>query len=212
MGCKLLEHLIQLVRVLDGSPASDSHQLPRTLQHDPDPGADHAHRRSRGALVTGFLEGQLTPEEYLRSIRRDEYHGFNLVVVDVASGAAAYAANPLPNGEAGECTCTSIPSHTSTSSSFQLATSSLLPDGEAGECILRPSLFQVPSLTTHHPSIDGFKRQCPFTPSNSSPPCSQERVSNRCQGPVGSCDAGWRCSAWYDGQAHDVVGYTNGCH
>ena len=35
-------------------------------QHDPDPGVDPTHRRSRGALVTGFLEGTQTPEEYIK--------------------------------------------------------------------------------------------------------------------------------------------------
>lgn len=36
--------------------------------------------RSRGHLVTGFLESELTPQEYLATIEEDAYAGFNLIV------------------------------------------------------------------------------------------------------------------------------------
>ncbi len=36
--------------------------------------------RSRGELVTGFLEGEPGPGEYLETIREDAYAGFNLIV------------------------------------------------------------------------------------------------------------------------------------
>ena len=36
--------------------------------------------RSRGHLVTGFLEGELAPEAYLATIEEDAYSGFNLIV------------------------------------------------------------------------------------------------------------------------------------
>lgn len=36
--------------------------------------------RSRGHLVTGFLEAELAPEAYLATIREDAYSGFNLIV------------------------------------------------------------------------------------------------------------------------------------
>lgn len=36
--------------------------------------------RSRGNLVTGFLEGALAPEAYLATIEEDAYSGFNLIV------------------------------------------------------------------------------------------------------------------------------------
>ncbi len=38
--------------------------------------------RSRGHLVTGFLQSGLSPLEYLQTIRRDDYAGFNLFVAD----------------------------------------------------------------------------------------------------------------------------------
>jgi len=36
--------------------------------------------RSRGHLVTGFLDGTLSPEDYLATIEEDRYAGFNLIV------------------------------------------------------------------------------------------------------------------------------------
>jgi len=38
--------------------------------------------RSRGHLVTGFLQGGLSPLEYLQTIQGDDYAGFNLLVAD----------------------------------------------------------------------------------------------------------------------------------
>jgi uncharacterized protein with NRDE domain len=38
--------------------------------------------RSRGHLVTEFLQGMQSPVEYLESIRGDDYAGFNLLVTD----------------------------------------------------------------------------------------------------------------------------------
>ena len=46
-----------------------------------------ARQRSRGLLVTNFLEGSLSPSEYLDTIEGDAYAGFNLIVGD-ASGVA----------------------------------------------------------------------------------------------------------------------------
>jgi uncharacterized protein with NRDE domain len=36
--------------------------------------------RSRGLLVTGFLDGDLAPRDYLATIEQDRYPGFNLIV------------------------------------------------------------------------------------------------------------------------------------
>ena len=36
--------------------------------------------RSRGHLVTGFLDSELAPVEYLETIEEDAYSGFNLIV------------------------------------------------------------------------------------------------------------------------------------
>lgn len=47
----------------------------------------NARQRSRGLLVTNFLEGSLSPTEYLETIDGDAYAGFNLIVGD-ASGVA----------------------------------------------------------------------------------------------------------------------------
>ncbi len=47
--------------------------------------------RSRGGLVTGFLDGDAGALEYLDSIDRDAYAGFNLLVAD--SRSAAYLSN-----------------------------------------------------------------------------------------------------------------------
>ena len=45
----------------------------------------------------------LPPSPPPQSLRRDDYHGFNLVVVDITTGCQAYGANPLPRGgEGGE--------------------------------------------------------------------------------------------------------------
>jgi uncharacterized protein with NRDE domain len=46
-----------------------------------------ARQRSRGLLVANFLEGSLSPAEYLETIDGDAYAGFNLIVGD-ASGVA----------------------------------------------------------------------------------------------------------------------------
>lgn len=42
----------------------------------------HSKLRSRGHLVTGYLQSDQTPLEYLRGIRPDDYAGFNLLVAD----------------------------------------------------------------------------------------------------------------------------------
>ena len=42
--------------------------------------------RTRGELVTGFLDGDLAPADYLDTIEGDAYAGFNLVVGDTGSG------------------------------------------------------------------------------------------------------------------------------
>jgi uncharacterized protein with NRDE domain len=60
---------------------------------------------SRGALVPGFLAGQVSPDEYLRDLENDApgYSGFNLLVADrdslwYASNRADIFARPLPPG------------------------------------------------------------------------------------------------------------------
>lgn len=47
-------------------------------------GANRADARSRGLLVSGFLQGEERPAEYLEKLRPDdsEYNGYNLVVGD----------------------------------------------------------------------------------------------------------------------------------
>ena len=47
--------------------------------------------RSRGELVTGFLESDATPRDYLESIRGARYAGFNLIVGD--AHRVAYGSN-----------------------------------------------------------------------------------------------------------------------
>jgi uncharacterized protein with NRDE domain len=47
--------------------------------------------RSRGHLVTGFLQSGLSPLEYLQTIRGDAYAGFNLLVADPTT--LAYLSN-----------------------------------------------------------------------------------------------------------------------
>lgn len=47
--------------------------------------------RSRGHLVTGFLQGDLSPMDYLRSLHGDRYAGFNLLVSD--GNTLAYCSN-----------------------------------------------------------------------------------------------------------------------
>jgi uncharacterized protein with NRDE domain len=47
--------------------------------------------RSRGELVTGFLDSTLSPLDYLESIDSDRYAGFNLIAGDTR--VAAYASN-----------------------------------------------------------------------------------------------------------------------
>jgi len=47
--------------------------------------------RSRGQLVTGFLQSDQSPLDYLRSIRPDDYAGFNLLLADGMS--LAYFSN-----------------------------------------------------------------------------------------------------------------------
>ena len=51
-----------------------------TNYRDAEPTA--ARFRSRGHLVTGFLESDLSPLEYLRGVRGDLYAGFNLIAGD----------------------------------------------------------------------------------------------------------------------------------
>jgi uncharacterized protein with NRDE domain len=43
-----------------------------------EPGAPH----SRGALVTGFLEGTSSPAEYMKGLQGNRYSGFNLLLCD----------------------------------------------------------------------------------------------------------------------------------
>ena len=50
-----------------------------------------AGHRSRGHLVTGFLESKLTPTAYLDTIDEDKYAGFNLIVG--TASAIAYLSN-----------------------------------------------------------------------------------------------------------------------
>ncbi len=45
-------------------------------------GRDANARESRGALVTGFLNGSLPPGKYVSSLNPDAYSGFNLLVAD----------------------------------------------------------------------------------------------------------------------------------
>ena len=47
--------------------------------------------RSRGHLVTDFLQGEQSPVEYLETIHADDYAGFNLLVADGTS--LAYLSN-----------------------------------------------------------------------------------------------------------------------
>ena len=51
-----------------------------TNHHDAEP--KHANRRSRGELVTGFLQGDAGALDYLQSIDGNSYDGFNLLVGD----------------------------------------------------------------------------------------------------------------------------------
>lgn len=48
-------------------------------------------KRSRGHLVTGFLQSNVSPLEYIDSIRGEDYAGFNLLVADGAT--LAYLSN-----------------------------------------------------------------------------------------------------------------------
>ena len=50
-----------------------------------------AGQRSRGLLVSGFLDSDLAPADYLGTIEGDAYAGFNLIVGD--SNGAAYLSN-----------------------------------------------------------------------------------------------------------------------
>lgn len=50
-----------------------------------DPVQNRPGLRSRGALVTEFLRGQSTPQDYLATIEDDRYNGYNLLVSDGAS-------------------------------------------------------------------------------------------------------------------------------
>jgi len=50
------------------------------------PRKDGFHHLSRGRLTTDFLLGSEQPERYASAVRRDAYHGFNLVVADIRSG------------------------------------------------------------------------------------------------------------------------------
>ena len=51
-----------------------------TVTNFRDAQAPKAGHRSRGHLVTGFLEGDATPADYLDTIDGDRYAGFNLIV------------------------------------------------------------------------------------------------------------------------------------
>ena len=48
-------------------------------------------KRSRGHLVTGFLQSRLSPAAYIAAIRGDDYAGFNLLISDGTS--LAYCSN-----------------------------------------------------------------------------------------------------------------------
>lgn len=48
-------------------------------------------RRSRGILVSGFLENDMTPKDYVASVDEENYAGFNLLVGD--SNRVAYLSN-----------------------------------------------------------------------------------------------------------------------
>ncbi|CAL5228674.1 g11847 [Coccomyxa viridis] len=49
--------------------------------------------RSRGALPVDFLNSTLSPMQYLRTLRPEEYNGFNLCVADLVSGEIDYLTN-----------------------------------------------------------------------------------------------------------------------
>lgn len=51
-----------------------------TVTNYRDAKAPETGHRSRGHLVTGFLDGNLSPEDYLATIEEDRYAGFNLIV------------------------------------------------------------------------------------------------------------------------------------
>lgn len=51
----------------------------------------HPGHHSRGFLVTGFLEGELPPQDYLATIDEEKYAGFNLLVGDARE--VAYLSN-----------------------------------------------------------------------------------------------------------------------
>lgn len=51
----------------------------------------HGKQRSRGELVTGFLDGRLTPLDYLGTIDGSHFDGFNLLVAN--SNELAYMSN-----------------------------------------------------------------------------------------------------------------------
>ena len=53
-------------------------------------------KHTRGHLVTGFLQSEASPLEYIQSIRREDYAGFNLLVSD--GGALAYLSNRSEEG------------------------------------------------------------------------------------------------------------------
>lgn len=57
----------------------------RDAQHE------HGKRRSRGLLITGFLESSAAPMQYLCSVDGDDYAGFNLLVAD--GDSLAYLSN-----------------------------------------------------------------------------------------------------------------------
>ena len=62
-----------------------------TVTNYRDADAQSARFRSRGHLITEFLNGEQTPLDYLRAIRADDYAGFNLLLSDGAS--LAYLSN-----------------------------------------------------------------------------------------------------------------------
>jgi uncharacterized protein with NRDE domain len=70
---------------------------------EPDPRSAGPAAPSRGALPTDFLTGSAGPLEYLQSVAEGlhAHNGFNLVVGDARSGAAAYLTNRGPAGAPG---------------------------------------------------------------------------------------------------------------
>ncbi|XP_030847440.1 transport and Golgi organization protein 2 homolog [Strongylocentrotus purpuratus] len=59
------------------------------------PGGIRDDAKGRGALVSDFLTGEQTTDDYLKKIAEDgeDYNGFNLFTLDISNGDAAYFSN-----------------------------------------------------------------------------------------------------------------------